>query len=313
MNYAVFTLCLLAATAAFAQTATPPRAFEFKDGDRIVLLGGTVIEREQKYGYLETALTLAIGEKQVSVRNLGWSGDTVHGHARSYFGPPAEGLERLGKHLDQLKPTVLIACYGADLPFEGLIKMPDFIAGYRTLLDLVHAKSPNVRIVIVAPPPLENLGPPLPDLSEANAKLEDVRNALKEFAGKQGAFFVDGLELMGGVQKERPKQPLTDNGIHYAAAGYQKWAAKIVEGLGLPAAKTTGTSTEMLRQIVVKKDTLFFNRWRPANETYLYGFRKHEQGQNAAEVEKFDALVSAEDRKIQDEKVKVLRAQTQLP
>ena len=27
--------------------------------------------------------------------------------------------------------------------------------------------------------------------------------------------------------------------------------------------------------------TAFFHRWRPQNETYLFGFRKHEQGKNA--------------------------------
>lgn len=319
MKSAILRPFLALAVALFATTptagaqTTSPRAFQFKDGDRVVVLGSTIVEREQRYGFLETALTLAVKEKRISVRNLGWSGDTVFGHARSYFGPPAEGLERLGKHLEQIKPTVLITCYGADLPFEGLIKMPDFISGYRNLLELARAKSPHVRVVIVAPPPLENLGPPLPDQTEANAKLEDVRNALKEFAGKQGAFFVDGFELMGGARKERPEHPITENGIHYAAEGYEQWATKLLEGLGLPKQDLDSAAAQPLRQHIIKKDTLFFNRWRPANETYLYGFRKHEQGQNAAEVEQFDALVAAEDRKIQELKIKVLESQPQLP
>ncbi len=37
--------------------AEPPR-FEFKDGDRVVLVGDTLVERDQRYGYLETMLTL---------------------------------------------------------------------------------------------------------------------------------------------------------------------------------------------------------------------------------------------------------------
>ncbi len=296
------------AVSGLAQTPVP-RAFEFKEGDRVVLLGGTVVEREQKYGFLEAALTLAVGEKQVSVRNLGWSGDTVFGHARSYFGPPQEGLDRLAKHLEQLKPTVLITCYGADLPFEGLVNMPEFISGYRHLLEVAREKNPHVRVIIVAPPPLENLGPPLPDLTEANARLEDVRAALKEFAAKQNAFFIDGFDLMGGAHKERPQKPLTDNGIHYSTEGYELWAQKMLEGLGLPKQNLTGPAVASLRSSIVKKDTLFFNRWRPANETYLYGFRKHEQGQNAAEVEQFDALVAAEDKKINEQKIAVLRAE----
>jgi hypothetical protein len=48
---------------------------------------------------------------------------------------------------------------------------------------------------------------------------------------------------------------------------------------------------EQLRRAIVTKNRLYFHRWRPQNETYLFGFRKHEQGQNAAEVPKFDPLV----------------------
>ncbi|HSJ01230.1 MAG TPA: SGNH/GDSL hydrolase family protein [Verrucomicrobium sp.] len=309
-----FSGLLALAFALVVPLAPAATGFEFQDNDRVVLLGGTLMEREQKFGYLETALTLAAGEaKHVSFRNLGWSGDTVFGHARSYFGPPKEGLERLSRHLEQIKPTVLITCYGADLPFEGLQTLPEFITGYRELLDLARAKSPNVRVVIIAPPPLENLGAPLPDLTSANQKLEAVRNALKEFASKQAATFVDSFELMGGTSKQRPAQPLTDNGLHYGDVGYRLWAGKVTEGMGLGTAKAGAELANPLRQTVIKKDQLFFNRWRPANETYLYGFRKHEQGQNAAEIEKFDPLIAAEDQKIHEQKVAILQAVKKLP
>lgn len=313
MKYRLIALFSLVSLAAgFAQTPATP-AFEFKDNDRVVLLGGTLIEREQKFGYLESGLSLATGDKHLTVRNLGWSGDTVFGHARSYFGPPQEGLERLTKHLEMLKPTVLIACYGVDMPFEGLIKMPEFITGYRSLLDLVRSKSPNVRVIIVSPPPLENLGTPLPDLSEANSRLSSVNKALKEFADKQSAHFVDSFTLMGGAQKERPAKPLTDNGIHYGKEGYRIWAGKMIEGLGLPKVDLESTSLEPLRTTIIKKDHLFFDRWRPANETYLYGFRKHEQGKNAAEIEQFDPLVEAQDKKIYELKTALLQTTKKLP
>jgi lysophospholipase L1-like esterase len=287
---------LLFTSAAPGQVTRPP--FEFKDGERIVLLGSTIIEREQKFGFLETALSLANPDKKLTVRNLGWSGDTVFGHARSYFGPPEEGIERLAKHLEMLKPTVVITCYGADMPFEGLMKMPDFITAYRKLLELVRSKSPKVRVIIVAPPPFENLGPPLPDLTDENGKLVEIRDALKEFAAKQAARFVDSFDLMGGAEKERPKQPLTDNGLHYGEAGYKLWSTRVVEALGLPKVDVSTPEATALRQAVVRKDFLFFNRWRPANETYLFGFRKHEQGQNAKEMDQFDPIVEEQEKKM---------------
>ena len=49
---------------------------------------------------------------------------------------------------------------------------------------------------------------------------------------------------------------------------------------------------EALRQLIVKKNELFFHRFRPQNHTYLFGFRKHEQGNNAVEIPEFDPLVA---------------------
>ena len=41
-----------------------------------------------------------------------------------------------------------------------------------------------------------------------------------------------------------------------------------------------------------------FYRWRPQNITYLFGFRKHEQGQNAKELAEFDKLIAAKEKEI---------------
>lgn len=288
------------------QSAPHAGAFEFKDGDHVMLLGGTIIEREQKFGFLETQLSLATGTKKVIVRNLGWSGDTVFGTARSYFGPPAEGIERLTKHLEMLKPTVLLACYGHDVAIDHDLKIVDFISGYGALLNLVRSKSPDLRIIIIAPPPFENLGAPLPDMTPANAKLAQVRDALRDFAAKQQADFVDSYDLMGGAKKDRPAEPLTDNGLHYGERGYQLWVAKVVAGLELKTPSIPATESETLRNAIVRKDFLFFNRWRATNETYLFGFRKHEQGKNGAEMEQFDPLVAEQEKKIAELKMSVL-------
>src|SRR5262249_34572489 len=56
--------------------------------------------------------------------------------------------------------------------------------------------------------------------------------------------------------------------------------------------------TEKLRQAIIEKNQLFFHRYRPQNETYLFGFRKYEQGQNAVEVPQFDALIEAKEKEI---------------
>jgi len=319
LNLLAGLLALACASTASSQTsetsAAPPQptSFEFQDGDRLVLIGNTVLEREQRYGSFEPRLALALGETKVSVRNLAWSGDTVFGHARSYFGPPEEGLQRMAAHLEMLKPTVVILCYGSELAFERLGGLPDFLSGYRSLIEMIRAKSPGVRVIIATPPPLENLPPPLPELSMENKNLSSLRDALRKFAGMQNAFFVDWFELMGGLPKPgSTAKPLTENGVHYTREGYEKLSAKLVEGLGLKMPDAPSPALENLRRAVIAKDTLFFNRWRPHNETYLFGFRKHEQGQNAKEIPMFDPLIAQGDEVIQKLKTEAL-AQTRRP
>ena len=84
------------------------QALEIRDNDKIALLGNTFIERAQKYGYIETAITSANPDKNLTFRNLGWSGDTVFGHSRSYFGPPSEGFNRLQTLIEAEKPTLML-------------------------------------------------------------------------------------------------------------------------------------------------------------------------------------------------------------
>jgi hypothetical protein len=55
---------------------------------------------------------------------------------------------------------------------------------------------------------------------------------------------------------------------------------------------------EQLRAAIIEKNQLYFHRWRPQNETYLFGFRKYEQGQNAREIPQLDPLVAALEAKI---------------
>src|SRR5262245_12150194 len=97
--------------------ATAHADFELYDGDRVVFVGNTFIERDQVYGYLETMLTTRWPERDVTFRNLGWSGDTVWGEARARFGSAEDGFQHLKEHIESIKPTVLFVAYGANESF----------------------------------------------------------------------------------------------------------------------------------------------------------------------------------------------------
>ena len=103
-----------------------PARLELREGDRVVLLGDTLIEREQYHGWIELMLTARFAERNVTFRNLGWSGDTPAGDSR--FGlsllqagkePANEGWTQLVKQLEDAKPTVVFVGYGMAASFEG--------------------------------------------------------------------------------------------------------------------------------------------------------------------------------------------------
>lgn len=62
---------------------------------------------------------------------------------------------------------------------------------------------------------------------------------------------------------------------------------------------------EQLRKLVHRKNRLFFAKYRPHNITYLLGFRRHEQGQNAKEIEQLAQLVTTAEAKIDAARIPV--------
>jgi lysophospholipase L1-like esterase len=305
----------------------------FKKGDRVAFVGGGLIERARLNGYLETFLTVAAGT-QVSglkFRNLGWSGDTVYNDARSYFGKPQEGRDRLGRIIAEWKPNVVFLNYGAEVALsegepwtdESAVKklsagkwedsMKVFLEGYQKLVDALRKNAgDNLReIVVVVPPPLENLGEPLPNHKSTNIRLGKVRDALTGFAKKKEAKLLDLFAEMGGDKFEGKisADPLTNDGLHFTDSGYQKLAQHFCHGLGyyMDKFKDSDAHSQNLRKNIIEKNRLFFHRWRPANETYLFLFRKHEQGNNAKEIPQFDPIIEKQEALIEKLRNQLLR------
>ena len=127
----------------------PDDPFRFQDGDRVVWLGGTLIEREQQSGHWEAALTVKNRPAKVTFRNLGWSGDTVWGESRNGFDESPKGFERLVSLTTELKPTVLIVCYGQNESFAGEAGLAKFRDGLNKLLDALAPT--KARVVLMTP------------------------------------------------------------------------------------------------------------------------------------------------------------------
>jgi hypothetical protein len=157
-----------------------PSPLNLKDGDRVVLIGDTLIERDQQYGYLETVITLAHPDKNITFRNLGWSGDTVRGLSRAGFDPPEAGFRELAKQLTVARPSVVIVGYGMADSFVGKEGLSRFINGLEALLDLISTM--KARVVLLSPIAHEDLGRPLPDPAVHNRDLRLYRDAIRDVA-----------------------------------------------------------------------------------------------------------------------------------
>jgi putative membrane-bound dehydrogenase-like protein len=311
LAFPLLVAALVAGLAPLRTAAQNTNAFDLRDGDRIVLVGDTLIEREQSHGHIEYLLTTQFPDRQVTFRNLGWSGDTPLGQARVGFDhgkPPEVWFQQLTNSIAQLKPTVVLLGYGMASSFAGEAGVPMFIRDLSRLMDAIqhNAGETKMRWVILSPVPHEKLPSPLPDPAKHNIQLAAYTRALKELAARRGAQFVDLFEQLGQAKLGAARQlALTDNGIHLTDYGYRRAAEAVRGSLGLENQRSANSNpgllsdqAEELRQVILKKNELFFHRWRPQNNTYLFLFRKHEQGQNAKEIPQFDPLIEEQEKKI---------------
>ena len=281
-----------------------PVPFELKDGDRVVFLGDRLIEGEQYQGWIEVMLTTRFAGRDVTFRNLGWSGDTPAGDAR--FGlsllqagrePADEGWTQLVKQIEEAKPTVVFLGYGMANSFDGDSGLTKFKSDYRRLLDVIEQKALGVRVVLLSPIAHENLGAPWPNAAPHNEQLVAYARAVGELAAERKAAFVPLFDLM----KSRSNVTLTSNGIFPNERGYRALAEMIEDrlfGAASAGAWRASPRVEPLRQAILSKNEWFFHRSRPANMAYIFGFRKREQGNNAVEVLKFDESIAAEEARI---------------
>lgn len=295
--------------------------FTLVDGDRVMLLGDTLLEREATYGHLETRMHEQFPAAHFSVRNIAWSAETPLGWSRASFDPAEKGIDRLKEHIDLVQPTVAVLGFGMAASLQEMTDRsndwtlnPDparygaepmtaarFKKELGGLMDVINsgARSGKVRFILLSPIHHEDLRSArsgLPDPTAHNALLSDYSKVIAELAKERGATFVP-CDLLGAATGKDAAR-ITDNGIHLSEQGYRRLAiSNFSEALGWTS-PANPDSRKSLREAVLRKNALWFNRFRPANSTYLFGFRKNEQGRNAVEMEQFTPLLKAADEEI---------------
>src|SRR5205085_2326104 len=174
-------LTILCFTRPPAPAAEP---FALRPGDRVVLVGDTLVERERHSGWLELALTARWPDRDVTFRNLGWSADTPAGASRAGLSllqaglePPDEGWKQLREQLRQARPTAAVVGYGTASSFAGEAGLPQFTDELNRLLDTIQevAGAEPVRFLLLGP--VRGPDHPRPTLAPYARAVRDVAAA----------------------------------------------------------------------------------------------------------------------------------------
>ncbi|WP_298859728.1 PVC-type heme-binding CxxCH protein [uncultured Gimesia sp.] len=301
-NFLKIGLCLISATILILsnrEVQADQQYLKLNPQDHVVFIGNTFAERMQNAGYFETLLHSRFPDKQLVVRNLGWSADELT------LRPRSKDFQDHGHNLEDHKADVIIACFGFNESFAGKKGLAKFEADLNKFIDTtLQAKyngKTNPRLVLFSPIANENLNRHgLTDCKENNKRIELYTAAMQKIANEKNVLFVD-LFTPSNKLMNNGKHPLTFNGIHLTDYGYQQLAPAIDVALFGPRIKSGSTvDIKKLRAEVLEKNLQFWYDYRAVNGYYIYGGRKAPFGvvNFPAEFAKLRKMIQNRDQRI---------------
>ncbi|OJY85512.1 MAG: hypothetical protein BGP14_13650 [Sphingobacteriales bacterium 44-15] len=237
----------------------------------IVFIGNTFAERLQYYNYFEPLLYASFPDRDLTVRNLGWSGDEINTRSRPLNFPSQD------EYLTKLKADIIFACYGLNEAFKGPDSLDSFkqqlIAYLQHLQQQKYNGNTSPEIILVSPIAHEKLGGFLPDPAAHNKNLSLYTEGMQEVAKKLNIPFINLFEpskkLSAGADS------ITINGIHLNDAGYKAVSEIMAGSLALPVSTWKSDAyTANLKKIIDWKNRQFFYLYRAVNSEYIVGRRK---------------------------------------
>lgn len=286
-------------------TAAAEDQLQLQPKQQVMIVGNTFAERMALYGYFESALYCAYPDHELTVRNLGWSGDEVD------LMPRADNTGTFEENLTWHKTDVVFLCFGMNESFAGQKglgawreRLTKFITGLKTQ-KFNGTSAP--RLVLISPTAHEDLGAPLPTgkaIEKRNADLSAYTQVMSEVAKEQEVLFVDLFAPMKAHMESTAssEHKLTVNGIHLNELGYYHASRAMAESLGIVAADATseGLDAEEIRRAIYEKNHLYHLCWRPLNPYYIWGGRAWcwEADEPMTELEQIGALVRLRDAEL---------------
>ena len=277
---------LLAAHAAYA--ADP---FEFKKDDVVAIFGNGLADRMQHAPWVESVLQYHTKGKNVSFRNMSFSGDMVNKRPRN------KGFTNDDQYLQHVGPDVVFIMFGYNESFAGAEKADAHRAELVKLIEryrgLRKQKGVDARFVLFSPIAFENTGDTnLPDGVQHNARLAAYTEATRRAAQETGATFVDLYSPTFQLFESSPKR-FTLNGVHLNGDGYHRLAGIISRRL-LHKPMPPKEELKNIYSAIEEKNWTWHNRYRATDGNDIWGGRsglKFVDGQSNADVLKHELVM----------------------
>jgi hypothetical protein len=166
-------------------------AFDWKAGDRAVLLGDSVLARDAELGFLETRLVAQNPDREFQVRNFSWLTNHPFAGTRSTSGD--EWLAAIKQELASSKPTVVGVAFGNDLAESGDAAVERYRTNLVRLLDALTEGPAEARPRLMLFSPVGRLKPAEGDAAatEADEFRKKLAETVESLATNRNAEFVN--------------------------------------------------------------------------------------------------------------------------
>lgn len=279
-------------------------SFGLRSGERIALVGGSLAERMNLFGYFETLLHTRFPDQQLVFRNFGWPADEVGNQQRP------DNYSRIDDPMVEFGPETFVCFFGFNEHFAGdsSEQIDSFIAKYKTWIEDHRQKfakaDREVQFILVSPIAFEaSASEHLSDGQANNEILGKYAAAIEELATEINAPFVDLFTKSLAAFAEEAGEQYTINGVHLNEQGDRLIAGAMDQQL-FETPHPTGMDVSTfhdVRKWVNDKSWLHLQDYRMLNGWYVYGGRRTWDTETfPGEYQKIRKMVAVRDQYIWD-------------
>jgi lysophospholipase L1-like esterase len=240
-------------------------------GERILFLGDSITQDGQYVSFIEYYFNSLFPDKNFDIISIGLSSETVSGltEKSSPYRRPCL-FDRLDFALNEIKPSIVIACYGMN---DGIYhpqskeRLEAFESGIMKLISRVQKD--KIKLILITPPMFDTLSAKFKPVGENepdygfSAPYHLYNTVLGDYASFQMKMSIPNVSVIDlhtamtdYVLKQRNKISnfsFSGDGIHPGTVGHLFMAQQFMKGIGAEIKNDT-LNSELKR---IKADSLF--------------------------------------------------------